>query len=148
MRSDVRLRPIALPAEHGSWGLVLEPIVLGLLVAPTGAGFCLGLGAFASFLTRRPFKVAWAQSGGTRSERARIATAFFAGYALIAAVAFLTALWLSGVRPLLPLLGALPFAAVFLAYDALGLAVVDEITDNLAQTVPGTEFFSTVDGDP
>ena len=37
--------------------------------------------------------------------------------------------------------------AVLLAYDALGLAVVDEIFDNLAQTVPGTVFFSTVDGD-
>jgi hypothetical protein len=37
--------------------------------------------------------------------------------------------------------------AVLLAYDALGLAVVDEITNNLAQTVPGTVFFSTVDGD-
>src|SRR6185436_9751194 len=27
----VALRPLALPAEHGGWGFVLEPIVLGLL---------------------------------------------------------------------------------------------------------------------
>jgi N-acetylglucosamine kinase-like BadF-type ATPase len=37
--------------------------------------------------------------------------------------------------------------AVLLAYDALDIAIVDEITNNLARTVPGTVFFSTVDSD-
>ena len=36
--------------------------------------------------------------------------------------------------------------AVLLAYDALGIVVNDEMYDNLAQTVPDTEFFSTADG--
>jgi hypothetical protein len=30
-----RLRSVALPSEHGGWGLTLEPAVLGLLVAPS-----------------------------------------------------------------------------------------------------------------
>jgi hypothetical protein len=115
--AKVRLRPIALPPEHGSWGLVLEPIALGLLLAPTAAGFSLGVGAFAAFLTRRPFKVALAQSGSGDSTRTRVAVAFFGGYALVAAAAFLVALSLSGLPPLTPLLCALPFAGVFLAYD-------------------------------
>lgn len=35
---------------------------------------------------------------------------------------------------------------VLLAYDALDITVTDEMYDNLAQTAPGAEFFSTVDG--
>ncbi|MBZ0296495.1 MAG: YwiC-like family protein [Anaerolineae bacterium] len=27
------LRSVALPAEHGGWGFLIEPILLGLLVA-------------------------------------------------------------------------------------------------------------------
>ncbi len=36
---------------------------------------------------------------------------------------------------------------VLLAYDALGIAVTNEIAGNLAQTVPGPDFFSTIDED-
>ena len=36
--------------------------------------------------------------------------------------------------------------AVLLAYDALGLAVTDEMYDSLAKTAPGADFFSTVNG--
>jgi len=36
--------------------------------------------------------------------------------------------------------------AVLLAYDALGIVVNDEMYDNLAQTVPDAQFFSTADG--
>ena len=36
---------------------------------------------------------------------------------------------------------------VLLAYDALGITVIENMYDNLAQTVPGPEFFSTAIGD-
>ncbi|MFP3942061.1 MAG: YwiC-like family protein, partial [Thermoanaerobaculia bacterium] len=52
-------RAVALPPEHGSWGLVGEPVVLGLLVAPGWAPFLVGLAAFAAFLAYRPAKLAW-----------------------------------------------------------------------------------------
>ncbi|MDX2007394.1 MAG: hypothetical protein SFU83_19325 [Meiothermus sp.] len=32
--TKVPLRSVALPNEHGGWGFTLEPILLGLLVAP------------------------------------------------------------------------------------------------------------------
>jgi len=51
------LRSVALPTEHGGWGLTLEPAVLGLLVAPSGAGACLGAAALVAFLVRTPLKV-------------------------------------------------------------------------------------------
>ena len=53
-------KSVALPAEHGSWSLVTEPILLGLLVAPSWAGAALAVTAFALFLFNRPFKVYWA----------------------------------------------------------------------------------------
>ncbi len=54
----IRLRPIALPAEHGGWGLLFEPIVLGLLLAPSLAGLLLSVAATGAFLARHPFKLA------------------------------------------------------------------------------------------
>lgn len=39
------LRSVAIPAEHGGWGLTLEPGILGVLVAPDLAGVLLGLAA-------------------------------------------------------------------------------------------------------
>ena len=31
------LRSVAVPTEHGGWGLTAEPVVLGLAVAPSAA---------------------------------------------------------------------------------------------------------------
>ncbi|HEX6235651.1 MAG TPA: YwiC-like family protein [Acidimicrobiales bacterium] len=51
------LRSVAVPTEHGGWGLTLEPVLLGLLVAPSVAGVLLGLAAMLAFLARTPTKV-------------------------------------------------------------------------------------------
>src|SRR5690606_8314064 len=61
VKSPVRQwRAVALPAEHGGWSFWLEPILLGLLLAPTIAGLWLALASFGVFLSRQPFKIAWA----------------------------------------------------------------------------------------
>ena len=52
------LRAVALPTEHGGWGLTLEPGLLGLLVAPSVAGACLALAAMVAFVARTPLKLA------------------------------------------------------------------------------------------
>jgi len=52
------IRAVALPAEHGGWALIVEPIALGLLVAPSLTGLFIGAGALASFLVRHPLKLA------------------------------------------------------------------------------------------
>jgi hypothetical protein len=51
------LRAVALPTEHGGWGLTAEPALLGLLVSPSVAGVALGLGALVAFLARTPLRV-------------------------------------------------------------------------------------------
>ena len=50
-------RSVAMPSEHGGWGLTLEPVMLGLLVAWSRAGVALGVAAFAAFLLRTPAKL-------------------------------------------------------------------------------------------
>jgi len=42
-RATVPWKAVALPAEHGGWGLLAEPVVLGLVSAPSAAGICLAL---------------------------------------------------------------------------------------------------------
>ena len=51
------LRAVAIPTEHGGWGLTLEPGLLGLLVAPSLAGVCLAAAALAAFVARAPLKI-------------------------------------------------------------------------------------------
>ena len=46
------IRSVALPTEHGGWGFLAEPILPGLLVAPSWAGLLLSLAALAVFLDR------------------------------------------------------------------------------------------------
>ncbi len=49
-----KLRGTLLPTEHGSWGFIAEPILLGLLIAPTIAGSALAVFSFCAFLLRTP----------------------------------------------------------------------------------------------
>src|SRR5688572_20448088 len=54
-------RPVSvfLPKEHGSWSLALEPLALGLLIAPSWAGGALAGAVLAGFFVRRPLKAAF-----------------------------------------------------------------------------------------
>src|SRR5215212_11211122 len=54
----VALRPLALPTEHGGWGFLFEPIVLGLAVAPSWSGVLVAIAFIFGFLTRQPLKLA------------------------------------------------------------------------------------------
>jgi hypothetical protein len=60
LKSAPRLsrRDVVWPKEHGSWSLALEPLALGLLVAPSWPGVWLGLAVAAAFFARRPLKSA------------------------------------------------------------------------------------------
>jgi hypothetical protein len=48
---------VAVPTEHGGWGLTAEPILLGLLLAPSVAGLCIGVATMVAFLLRTPLRV-------------------------------------------------------------------------------------------
>lgn len=113
----VPVRPVAsifLPKEHGSWSLALEPILLGLLVAPSWAGGALSGAVLAGFFARRPLKAALDPVPSDKRNRARRALVLLSvlgslGLAEAGSLAGLTALW--------PLLLAVPFGALFVWFD-------------------------------
>jgi hypothetical protein len=114
----VSFSSVALPAEHGSWSLVLEPILLGLLVAPSWAGLAAATGAFAFFLLHRPLKLYLNdRRRGRHFERTKKARQWAFIYGAVG-ILFFTMTWAtSGSGPFVPLLFALPLLLIFLAYD-------------------------------
>ena len=117
----IRLRPIALPAEHGGWGLLFEPIVLGLLLAPSLAGLLLSVAATGAFLARHPFKLAIGDWRRNRNSRCSgLARRFAVLYFVIATLALALAIKIGGGGLLLPLIFAAPIVLIQLFYDSLG----------------------------
>jgi hypothetical protein len=118
----LRLKTVALPNEHGGWGLSLEPVVLGLLVAPNWTGAGLAVATMAAFLTRHPLKIAAAdRRRGRRFARTPAAERFALLYGAGALSGFTLAIWTApDWEFLLPLALAAPLAAVQLAYDLRG----------------------------
>ena len=54
---SVRLRGIALPNEHGSWSILLEPLVAAGTVAFTPATIWITLLFIGGFLMRQPLRI-------------------------------------------------------------------------------------------
>lgn len=133
-RERSTLRSVAVPAEHGGWGLTAEPALLGLLVAPSWAGAALGAAAFTAFVARTPLKIGLGDlRRGRRLPRTRVALGVGAVELLLigalAAVAVATAetpFWL-------PLVVAAPLLGVELAYDirSRGRRLVPELAGSI-----------------
>jgi len=107
------IRPLAVPVEHGAWSFLLEPIALGLIIAPSGDGVLIGIGMLAVFLLRQPLKLMIRDWTRRRYPRTALCEGLVAAYALAAAVTFGVAF----SRALLPLLVAVPFGVAQFIYD-------------------------------
>jgi len=95
--SGVRWRSVAVPKEHGGWGFLLDPILLGLLVAPSPAGLFLVLLDLAAFLARTPLKIVWKDTQrGRRYARTAAALKALFVYAVLAVFSLVAALILGG----------------------------------------------------
>ncbi|HYK00330.1 MAG TPA: YwiC-like family protein [Thermoanaerobaculia bacterium] len=115
----VSLRPLALPAEHGGWGFLFEPMLLGLLVAPSWSGTLIGTAALFGFLARHPLKLALQDAMRGRSyPRTAYCRAIAAAYLAGAALSLTAAVMMSGVRVLIPLGLVTPLALTQVLYDA------------------------------
>lgn len=109
---------MAMPSEHGGWGLTLEPVLLGLLVAWSGAGVALGIAAFSAFLLRTPAKlVAIDVRRGRWLDRSRLALRIAIVELLVLGSAVASAVALTGWSWLAPLVIAGPLVAVELSFD-------------------------------
>jgi hypothetical protein len=118
-RNGVRIKTIALPAEHGGWGFLLEPIALGLLVAPSIGGFYLAICAVGLFLARQPLTLVVLNRRRT-SPRTMLAKRFATLYLSVALLGFIAAIVFSRHSFIMPLLIATPLAAAQVAYDWSG----------------------------
>lgn len=122
---NTSFRSLVVPREHGSWSLALEPIALGLLVAPSPAGAWLALAVIAGFFTRRPLKLALTlPTTDTRRIAAWRWTLLFALTAFAGLLAATSPIGANkqqwGADALWPLLLALPFGGAFLWFDLRG----------------------------
>ncbi len=117
--THIRWRSVALPTEHGGWSFITEPILLGLLLAPSLGGVALGVAALGAFLLRQPLKIFVKDvRSGRRAPRTYIARQFLLFYATLTfAASMITLLLIPSLDTLLPLLLALPLVAIQLTYD-------------------------------
>ncbi len=111
-------RSVAIPSEHGGWGLTLEPALLGLVIAFSWSGLAIGLAAFVAFLVRTPLKLAVVDRRRHRSlPRTRLATRIAAIELAVLVALGASALWSAGADWLVPVLIAVPLVAVELWFD-------------------------------
>lgn len=117
--TNIRWRSVALPTEHGGWAFITEPILLGLLLAPSLGGAALSAATLGAFLLRQPLKIYIKDvRAGRRVPRTHTARQFTLIYAMLtAAFSLTTLLFISSLAALLPLLFALPLFVVQLTYD-------------------------------
>ena len=124
-----------MPSEHGGWGLTLEPVLLGLLVAPSVAGVLLGVAAFLAFLVRTPLKLALVDLRRDRwLARTRLATTVAAVELAMIAILATLATAVAGPRWWTAVAIAVPFVAVELSFDmrSRGRRLVPELCGAIA----------------
>lgn len=111
--AGVQWKTVALPTEHGGWGFATEPTLLGLIVAPSWAGVCLGIAGLMLFLLDHPlrllFKDLLRRKYYPRTKQALIVTSIYTTILIITALA---AFALAPQPFWLALLAALPFAGL------------------------------------
>jgi hypothetical protein len=117
-RPVIGLKRILLPAEHGGWSFLFEPLLVGLAIAPSPAAFWIATMAVAAFFARQPLKV-YLQARSNPAAAGR-ALRFFLLFVIAAAAALGCAVLASGFYIVLPLAISLPLAAVQLRADAKG----------------------------
>ncbi len=113
-------RSVAIPAEHGGWGMLISPILLGLLVVPSTTGICLILLNISAFLARTPLKIVYKDwQRGRRYARTAAAIKVLGLYSFIALFSLVGVLILGGPLPLVPIFIVLPLTAFVLYNDLL-----------------------------
>lgn len=107
-------RELILPKEHGSWSLALEPLIFGLIAAPSVAGGWFALAVVAAFFARRPLRISVHEVRAERRVAARQVLAMCVG---VSALAMLVAVRLAGIAWLAWLIPSALGGGWFIAFD-------------------------------
>lgn len=133
---QVRWQSVGLPTEHGGWGFISEPVILGLLLAPGFTGLALGIVAFASFLLHQPLKITLkdmrAGRNVPRTMAARRFVMIYGGTLITAGIVVL--LFMPSWLALMPLVLSLPLIAVQLWQESQnqGRSLISELAGSMA----------------
>jgi hypothetical protein len=130
-----RVKSVALPIEHGGWGMLGEPLILGLLVAPSWAGAGVAVAALGAFLARHPLKLAVADwRRRERYPRTSMAERFIVLYGTVTVAGLALAAARGAPGWWWPLAVAAPLALAQLAYDAAlqGRRLLPELLGGIA----------------
>lgn len=141
VKRPANLRSIALPVEHGGWGFLLEPILLGLVLAPSLYGLLFGFAMLALFLTHQPLKIAVKDRlKGHHTRRTIWAERFVLLYMGLAVLLALPALLNSSNAFFVPIIVMLPFIAIQTFYDfrSDSRAMLPEISGAIALSASAT----------
>jgi YwiC-like protein len=112
------LRAVAMPTEHGGWGLTSEPGLLGLLVAPSLAGGFIAMAAMVAFIARTPVRVVLVDGRRHRRlARTRLAARVAAVELIVLAGLIFGALLSTDHSFWVPGVVAVPLLAIELWYD-------------------------------
>lgn len=128
------VKAVALPAEHGGWGLTAEPVLLGMLLAPSWAGLTLGAAAMTAFVARTPIKIGLGDlRRGRRLDRTRVALAVGAAELVLLAALATTAVLIAEQPFWVPLLVAGPLLVTELVYDirSRGRRLIPELAGSI-----------------
>lgn len=119
VKSRIPAKSVALPVEHGAWGFLFEPLLAGLLIAPTVGGAFLSVMIIGGFLCRQPLKfVLGDRLNGKRLPRTAVATRWLVYFATIAAAGLVLSIAASDPRSFIPLVLAAPAAIYLVVQDA------------------------------
>jgi len=111
-------RSVALPSEHGGWGLTLEPALLGLALVPSTAGCAVALAGMVAFLARTPLKlVAVDHRRGRALARTAVARRIAMGEVVVISALAAVAVWWAGPAWLAPVALAVPLVGTELWFD-------------------------------
>lgn len=118
-RSRIPARSIALPVEHGAWGFLLEPLLAGLLIAPSAASPLIALVFLGGFLMRQPLKfVVGDLRQGKRLPRTAVAIRFVSIFGATAAFGLAGSLFLTNREAFIPMMVAAPMVIYLVVQDA------------------------------
>lgn len=117
-KRNVPAKSIALPVEHGAWGFLFEPLVAGLILAPSFAAPFVALLFVGAFLARQPLRFLladWQQ--GRNLPRTRLALRFALIYSAIAVSGLIGAVIFAPAESFLPLVILAPLTFYLVSRD-------------------------------
>jgi len=135
----VFVKKVAFPKEHGSWGFVLEPLLLSLLVSYSTKGLLLAIASFFIFLNHQPVRVLFDNDKKITKQLKHTAIIFFSTYAIITLISIYKVFINTSIINLFPFILSIFFMTMFLflEFQKKGRELLAEFIAPLSITLIG-----------